>query len=61
MRQEINGYIMETHVLSSTREAEEAAVGTTKKAQAPTAPLFASRTTPTEMKLLTVMAMVAPS
>ena len=51
---------MEALVLFSTPEAEEAAAGTTKKAAAPTAPLFASRTGRMEMKLVTVMAMVAP-
>ena len=51
---------MEALVLFSTPEAEEAAAGTTKKAVAPTAPLFASRTGRMEMKLVTVMAMVAP-
>ena len=53
-------YTMEALVLFSTPEAEEAAAGTTKKAAAPTAPLFASRTGRMEMKLVTVMAMVAP-
>ena len=49
-------YTMGAFVLSSTPETEEAAAGTTKKVGA----LFAYRTGCTEIKLITVTAMVAP-
>ena len=55
-----DGYIMETSSILHARGRGGHSAGTTKKAVAPTAPLFASRTTHTEMKLITVTAMVAP-